>query len=105
MDDPLHALVCNAFGYDKSIVRALALKARQIGKDSGDDGLAALAQRVIDAEGVARMGSLCAVVHPLPTVDHAFIPWSQDDTIVCRYSTRVESERTYCRQPRSAHPG
>jgi non-homologous end joining protein Ku len=66
VEDPLHALVCNAFGYDKSIVRALALNAWQIGKHSGDQKLMDLAQRVLDAEKRAHDVSNCADVHPFP---------------------------------------
>jgi len=60
--DALHALVCNAFGYDKSIVRALALWARG---ETDNLQLRALCARVLEAEERARMASRCEDVHPL----------------------------------------
>jgi hypothetical protein len=101
MHDPLHDLVCDAFGYDKSIVRALALWVRENTKP--DQHPHDLALRVIEAESLAHRRSLCAVVHPTPDTGHTFLPWSYKGEDRCRHSWRVEGERTYCRQPRSAH--
>lgn len=102
--ETLHALVCNAFGYDKSIVRALAIRARQIGTHSGDQGLMDLAQRVLDAEAEAGRVLPCCVVHPIPDTNHEFHPSPVPGEDYCLHSWRVESERTFCRQPKAAHP-
>jgi hypothetical protein len=56
-----HALVCNAFGYDKSIVRALAIWARH----NGDAWAKHLAERVIAAEEAARVALPCSEAHPV----------------------------------------
>ena len=102
--DPLHALVCNAFGYDKSIVRALALWARS--QAGPNQYIRDLVERVLEIESLARSRSLCAVVHPMPDLNHPFRD-SDSDCIedTCTHSWRVEGERTYCGQPRSAHKG
>jgi hypothetical protein len=55
----LHALVCNAYGYDKSIVRALALWAR----GSKDERYRDLIERVLDAEMAAGRVSHCSDFH------------------------------------------
>lgn len=57
----LHALVCNAFGYDKSIVRTMAIWMRgQVNNQYRE-----LGQRVMDAEEAARVAAPCSLVHPL----------------------------------------
>jgi hypothetical protein len=60
----LHALVCNAYGYDKSIVRAAALRLRQMAIIG--PGLKELAERLLEAEEAAGRVSRCDDVHPLP---------------------------------------
>lgn len=62
MSDPLHALVCNCFGYDKSIVRGLALYVRR--RDDVPEFYRKLAERVLAAENEAGQASPCADVHP-----------------------------------------
>lgn len=57
----LHGLVCNAFGYDKSIVRGLALWAKRV----GDPQMVTLAERVLKAEAEAGQVSQCDDVHPI----------------------------------------
>jgi len=54
----LHRLVCSAWGYDKSIVRELALRAAPRDKE--------LAERVLAAEAEAHTVSRCSDVHDLP---------------------------------------
>lgn len=67
--DPLHALVCNAFGYDKSIVRGLALGVKAT---TTDPFMMQLAQRVLETESLARSRSLCVIVHPMPDTNHPY---------------------------------
>lgn len=66
MSDPLHALVCNGHGYDKSITRALALyvRASNVAPPLYKD----LAERVLNAETEARLASPCDVLHPMEGV-------------------------------------
>lgn len=71
-DDAFHALVCNAEGYDKSIIRALALQAKRWAEHQVIDSpsIVALADRVLRAEERAHAFSRCADVHPLPPAPH-----------------------------------
>ena len=68
-EEALHALVCNAEGYDKSIVRALALQVKRWAEHPVIDNprIAELAERVLRAEEQAHRFSRCADVHPIPS--------------------------------------
>jgi hypothetical protein len=59
--------VCNAYGYDKSVIRALALQVRlwAAHRIIGDPGMVALADRVLAAEEEARPLSRCRDIHPI----------------------------------------
>lgn len=60
-EEAFHALVCNANGYDKSIVRAMAIWMRA----QVNDQYRQLGERVLKAEEHARQFSRCEDVHPL----------------------------------------